>query len=605
VFLARSLGFAATKKKCVKKCHNNGVSGNYFRCTISGDIEDIPCRVLRKQAEPRRQIKDVLLTGLSVEPIGVGDYFGFEIDGTDRLFLLGDFTVTHNTVIFAHMLARERGATVAIAHRSELVTQMSLALARNGVRHRVIGPSNVAKACVALHLAEVGRSYFDPSGRCAVAGVDTLVRRDKNSDPWFAQVGLVVQDEAHHVLKDNKWGTASKMFPNARTLGVTATPVRADGKGLGASSDGIMDAMVEGPTMRELIIDGYLTEYRVFAPPVSDLDLSSVPVSAGGDYSPPKLRAAVHKSHITGDVVAHYLRVAQGKLGVTFAVDVESAGELARAYRDAGVPAEVVSAETPDLLRAQVLRRFRNREVLQLVNVDLFGEGFDLPAIEVVSMARPTQSYALYAQQFGRALRPMEGKDRAIILDHVGNVMRHGLPDRPRVWSLDRRERRSNGGPSDVIPMRVCLGCTSAYERYRLQCPHCGYRHEPAGRGSPEQVDGVLGELDPAVLARMRGEVELLDAPYSPQPGLPAIIAGANRKSHWERQMAQNNLRRAMTTWGGWQTHQGRDQPEAEARFYFKFGIDLMSAWALPRAEAETLRERIVQDLTNHGVQLS
>ena len=514
-------------------------------------------------------------------------------------------TGSGKTVIFAHMLSRERTATVAIAHRSELVTQMSLALARNAVRHRVIGPASVAKACVSLHLAEVGISYYDPSARCAVAGVDTLVRRDPASDPWFAQVSLVVQDEAHHVLRENKWGAASAMFPHARTLGVTATPVRADGKGLGRHADGIMDAMVEGPTMRALILEEYLTEYRVFAPPVSDLNLSDVPLSAGGDYSPPKLRAAVHKSHIVGDVVAHYLRVAQGKLGVTFAVDVESAGELARAYREAGVSAEVVSAETPDLLRAQVLRRFRNREVLQLVNVDLFGEGFDLPAIEVVSMARPTQSYALFVQQFGRALRPMEGKDRAIILDHVGNVMRHGLPDRPRVWSLDRRERRGSGAPSDVIPMRVCLGCTSDYERYRLQCPYCGYRHEPAGRGAPEQVDGILGELDPAVLARMRGEVELLDGPYAPTPGLPGEMQGNNRKRHWERQMAQRALREAMTTWGGWQTHLGRDQAEAEARFYFRFGIDLMSAWALPRVDAEALRERIERDLLVSNVRSS
>lgn len=217
-------------------------------------------------------------------------------------------------------------------------------------------------------------------------------------------------------------------------------------------------------------------------------------------------------------------------------------------------------------------------------------------------MARPTQSYALYAQQFGRALRPLPGKEHAIILDHVGNVKRHGLPDKPRVWSLDRRERRASSAPNDVIPIRVCLGCTSAYERYLAACPYCGWRHEPAGRGSPALVDGILQELDPAVLARMRGEVELLDGPYVASPGLPAAAQGANRKHHWERQMAQLALRTAMSVWGGWQTHQGRSDSEGQALFFFRFGIDVMSAWALPRAEAETLRARIEHDLSTNGV---
>jgi DNA repair protein RadD len=511
-------------------------------------------------------------------------------------------TGSGKTVLFSHALAREPGATVAIAHRQELVTQMSLALARNGVRHRVIGPDSVARNCVSLHMSELGRGFFDPSARCAVAGVDTLVRRDPKADPWFAQVSLVVQDEAHHVLKGNKWGAADAMFPNARTLGVTATPVRADGKGLGAHADGIMDTMVVGPDMRDLINAGFLTDYRIFAPRTTDLDLTQVPLSAGGDYSPVKLRKAVHKSHIVGDVVDHYLRIARGKMGVTFAVDVEAAGELCAAYRAAGIPAEVVTADTPDLLRASVLRRFRAREVLQLVNVDLFGEGFDLPAIEVVSMARPTQSYALYSQQFGRALRLLEGKERALIIDHVGNVKRHGLPDTPREWSLDRRSTRSNGGPNDTIPIRICLGCTSAYEAYRKACPHCGLEHVPAGRSSPEMVDGVLSEMDPMVLAHMRGEVVRADEGPRIPMGAALPIAIRLRNLHHERGMEQVALRAAMATWGGWQTHQGRSVDEGQARFFYRYGVDVLSAWKLNAADARKLRETIERDLATNGV---
>jgi DNA repair protein RadD len=577
VFVARSLGLAAYKSPVSKTCTNNGVAGTYWHASISGDLDMVPCLIARKQARPRRQIKNVLVTGIRVEPLGPGEYFGFEIDG-DRLFLLGDFTVTHNTFVFSRIAAAVQGGVCAIAHRSELVSQISLALAREGVRHRVIGPAAVAQRCTQAHLLELGQNFVSPNAFVAVAGVDTLIRMDPK-DPWFAQVALWIQDEAHHVLKDNKWGKAAAMFPRARGLGVTATPMRADGKGLGRHADGLFDEMFVGPSMRDLIGRGYLTEYRIFAPP-SDLDLSTVPISAGGDFSPPKLADARRRSHITGDVVEHYLRIANGKLGVTFDVSVESATETAAAFQAAGIPAEVVSANTPDDVRARVLSRFRAREVLQLVNVDLFGEGFDLPAIEVVSMARPTQSYGLFAQQFGRALRPLEGKSHAIIIDHVGNALRHGLPDAPREWSLDRRERRSRSARTDVIPTRTCLNteCLAVYERVHKACPYCGHEPVPAGRAAPEQVDGDLTELDPATLAAMRGEQVRVDsAPRIPADSAP-WVKGAIEKRHWERQQAQAPLRDAIALWSGWQGHLGRPEHEQYRRFYFRYGVDVGTA---------------------------
>lgn len=504
--------------------------------------------------------------------------------------------------ILARIAAAVNMAVCAIAHRGELVSQISLALAREGVRHKVIGPTALARQCTQAHLEEMDRDYVQPNSRIAVAGVDTLVKMDA-SDPWFSQVGLWIQDEAHHVLVDNKWGKAAAMFPNARGLGVTATPVRADGKGLGRHADGLMDEMFIGPTMRELINDGFLTDYRIFAPP-SDLDLSQVGTSESGDYSPRQLSAARQKSHITGDVVQHYLRIAPGKLGVTFDVDVESATQTAAAFRAAGIPAEIVSGKTPAALRSQVLRRFRNREVLQLVNVDLFGEGFDLPAIEVVSMARPTQSYALFAQQFGRSLRRLDGKSHAIIIDHVGNTLRHGLPDSPRVWSLDRRERRSRSTPSDVIPTRVCLNaqCMGVYERVLSACPYCGHIAIPAGRSTPEQVDGDLFELDAGVLARMRGEVSRIDgAPAFPR-GAADEVVGAIKRNHWERQQGQQRLRATIALWSGWQRTLGRQDPESYRRFYFRYGIDVASAQALGLNDSDALAARIQNDLNLNNV---
>lgn len=300
------------------------------------------------------------------------------------------------TVLFASIIAENQGPSVAIAHRQELTSQISLALARNGVRHRVIGQKALIRDIVNMHMSEVGRDYTNMYAPVAVAGVDTLLNHDPK-DMWLKQVTLVVQDEGHHVLTDNKWGQAMAMFPNARGLFPTATPKRADRKGLGRHADGLVDAMVVGPSMRELIDMGFLTDYRIFAPPC-DVDISHVAVSEStGDYNQVQLRNTMHESKsIVGDVVSHYIKIANGKLGVTFAVDVEEATKIATAFRLAGVPAEVVSAKTPTSLRQNILKRFKAREVLQLVNVDLFGEGFDLPAIEVVSMARPTMSFSLF-----------------------------------------------------------------------------------------------------------------------------------------------------------------------------------------------------------------
>jgi len=417
-------------------------------------------------------------------------------------------TGSGKTVIFGNIIDEHQGASCAIAHRQELVGQISMSLARYGAYHKIIGPTKVIRNIIAEQHRELGQSFYDPNASHAVAGVDTLIRRTSQLSHWMQQVTLTVVDEAHHVLRKNKWGSAVDLFPNARLLGVTATPSRADGMGLGRHADGVFDHMIEGPSMRELIDRGYLTDYRIFAPP-SDLDLTDVTISdKTGEYNSKKLKKAVQQSHLVGDVVEHYLRIAPGKQGVTFATDVETATEIAAKFNAAGVPAEVVSAKTPDAIRNEVIRRFRDGQLKQLVNVDLFGEGFDLPAIEVVSMARPTQSYGLYVQQFGRALRLMDGKLVAIIIDHAGNVIRHGLPDRERIWSLDARERRPKlKDPDDEIPLRYCPSCTQPYERILVACPYCGHHPVPVGRDKPEYVDGDLAEMSPELLAEMRGEI--------------------------------------------------------------------------------------------------
>lgn len=412
---------------------------------------------------------------------------------------------------------------------------------------------------------------------------------------------LVVHN-CHHLLRANKWGRAIELFPNAKGLGVTATPTRADGAGLGRHADGVFDHMVEGPGMRWLIDQGYLTDYRIFAPP-SDLIMDDGDVGSTGDYSAPKMRAKAQKSHIIGDVVTHYLRIAPGKRGVTFATDVETATEMAARFNAAGVPAAVVHAKSKN--RDQIVRDFRAGKYMMLVNVDIFGEGFDLPAIDVVIMARPTMSYSLYAQQFGRALRIMDGKLVAIIIDHVGNVMRHGLPDRHREWTLDRREKRSKGRDPDVLPTRTCQECLAVYEAIYVACPYCHHVNEPAGRSRPEQVDGDLLELDPATLAAMRGEIARIDESHldlkrrMEHAGAPRQAINGAVANHRDRQDAQHKLRDTIALWAGYQRQAGRPDSESYRRFYFRYGVDVATAQTLGRRDAEDLCQKIANDLFN------
>lgn len=512
------------------------------------------------------------------------------------------------TVVFSRILAEHPGRCVAIAHRQELVGQMSVTLAKMGVEHSIMAPTSVIKWIVTRHIAKTGRSYYSADSRCTVAGVGTLrsrVKAGKIPQRWLDETTLWVCDEGHHLLVKNEWGKAMAVFPNARGLGVTATPRRADGRGLGRDADGVYDRMIVGPTGRELISQGYLTDYRIFAPP-NDIDLGPVEISSStGDYNPKQLKLQIRKSRIVGDVVVHYQRLAPGKIGVVFASDVETATDMANSFRQAGVPAEVVTAKTPDPIRASVLDRLEKGVLKVVVNVDLFGEGFDLPAIEVVILARPTESYALHAQQFGRGLRIMEGKERAIIIDHVGNVQRHGLPDAPQQWTLDRRERRVRGQRDpDLIPVRTCPSCLSVFEGTHKVCPFCQTEIMPTSRSAPEFVDGDLTELSPEVLARMRREADkVLDEPANSvwervmnATGNRDAARGAAKK-HVEKQDAQRSLRDKISLWAGWQDAFGRPRFESYRRFFWKFGVDVLSAQALNRADSEVLREKIETDI--------
>jgi superfamily II DNA or RNA helicase len=504
-------------------------------------------------------------------------------------------TGSGKTVLFAHVVKEEPGASIVLAHRAELVAQMSLALAREGIRHRVIGPTNLIRLCAGAHVAELGKSFYDAGSKTGVASVQSVLSY-KDTSNWFNLVRLWVHDEAHHLLADNMFGKAVSRLPNARGLGVTATLGRLDGKGLGRHCDGVFDTAVFGPTPRELINLGYLSQYKMYCPP-SNIHLEAVRIAASGEFNADELKVETRRSTVLGDVVAHYIKYALGKSGLTFADCVANAEIIAENFKAAGVSAEVLTAKTPDAYRANVIRRFKNKQLYQIISVALIDEGFDCPGIEVVSDAAATQSFNRFAQRFGRGLRIMEGKTHMIYLDHVGNTLRLGLPDAPRLWTLNRRHKKVAQDKSDVIPIRICTNpeCVQPYLRTLKMCPYCGNHPVSVGRKSIEQVDGDLIELDADTLAVMLGAIDKVNGgviiPYHASP----IVEGAIRKNHRERQAAQAVLRKTMVRWAGAQGD--RDISELYRLFYFKFGVDTLTAQTLGAREAGELDDKIARNL--------
>lgn len=548
-------------------------------------------------------------------------------------------TGTGKTVLFSHVIKNENLGSAVIAHRNSLVVQISRSLNRNEVPHRLIAQPSVIREACKIHIKETGKSSYDPSAKCGVSSLKTLLSRSHSLQNWVRQVGLWVTDEAHHLLKENQWGKGVDLFKNARGLGVTATPCRADGRGLGSNNHGVFDDMVVGATQRDMTLQGWLVEPELYAPP-SDVDYSSISVNKSGDYSKNKLRAVEVKSQIVGDVVQHYLRLAKNKLGVTFASNIETATEITADFNKHGVPARLVHANTPEIERFEIERLFKNREILQMVNVDLFGEGYDLPELEVVSFARKTDSFSLFVQQCGRVLRPSyhpmmpldtveqrldaiaaSHKPRGIIIDHVGNIRRHGRPRYCDVtgelftdlclanWSLDPRERRSKRDP-DLIPSTICVNCTGEYPGVKRECPYCGFESEPANRSAPEHVDGDLELLTPEALAKIVGVVEAAKkSPLQVQQeylhyGFGPVIAKSQAIRQHRLLGVHIDLGKAIDMWGGWQEFKGRTYSESYRLFYYRFGIDILSARGLNEKQAKQLNSDLRAYLNSQGVQV-
>ena len=545
------------------------------------------------------------------------------------------------TVMLADIVHRHVGASCLIVHRSELVGQISLTLARLGIRHDVIAAAATRKAIARAHIEELGTCYYQPGARCAVASVDTLIRAE-GLTAWAKQVTLWICDEGHHLARDwkrdeatdqmvpvpNKWGKAVEQFTHADCRGLlpTATPKRADGKGLGRHADGYADVMVEGPSMRWLIDQGFLCDYRVYCPKASREMPSVGAPGSSGDFSQAQLAEWAHDpdNPIVGDLAAQYGVHGEGGTFISFCTDIDTATKTAEAHRARGVTAEVVTGNTKDHIRRDIFRRFGRGEVLQLCVVDIVSEGTDLPACRGASFGRPSESLALVMQQIGRTLRPLYApgydlstqagrlaaiaaspKPYAILIDHVQHFLKPhlGPPDKQRDWSLDRREKRAKVEP-DFLPNKVCPECVRPYSAEHRACPHCEVETLPKVRTSPEAVEGDLYLLDPAVLAALRGDVAAVDMTAEEKRAqliadrCPTIGIERNVRLHGDRQAAQEMLRGAMARWGGAQLAAGLDDVQMQRRFWHIFGVDVLSARALGQADAWVLAERVDSAVT-------
>jgi superfamily II DNA or RNA helicase len=381
--------------------------------------------------------------------------------------LLVSPTGSGKTVIFSYIaagMAKNNKRILIVAHRRELLKQISGALKKVGVSHAVLS----------------GGTPGIPIANVVVASVFTLVRRMKAMKPF----DLIIGDEAHHFTPDSSWGKVVAGFPSARVLGVTATPERLDGKGMGQ----MFDDMVMGPTVAELTAQGFLSHAVVYAP--SAPDLGSVGTRMG-DYVSKQLEDAMDKPIITGSAVKHYGKHADGKKAIAFCVSVKHAKDVAEDFRNAGYAASHIDGGMDDTERDAVLKAFEQDRVQILTSCDLVSEGFDLPSVEVAILLRPTKSLGLFLQQCGRAIRPHPDKERTIILDHAGNTARHGFIDDERDWSLADGFVANRGKNAEkVVSVRTCTACFAVHKPTPT-CPMCGHAYPVMAR-KVKHVDGDL-----------------------------------------------------------------------------------------------------------------
>lgn len=355
---------------------------------------------------------------------------------------------------------------IFMVHRQELIEQTSATFTAMGIRHGLIA-------------AGAAKEYDLP---VQIASVQTLIHR-------LSQVqapDLLICDECHHIVA-NTYRKIVDQFSSSYVLGVTATPERIGGQGLGE----IFQSLVLGPSAADLIAVGNLTPYDYYAPPTK-FDPAAAHVRFG-EYVKNDLLSQMDDADVIGDIVKNYKNLADGKRAICYCINRAHSEHVAASFRAAGIPAMHIDGETHKAVRARAIEDFRTGRLQILCNAELLGEGFDVPAMEAVILARPTASLTLYIQQSMRPLRPDPNnpEKRAVIIDHVGNVFRHGMPDEEREWSLETKKRKPR-----ATAIKVCPACYTAVPSTARMCP-CGhvFAAAPEERKITE-TDGTLMKIE-------------------------------------------------------------------------------------------------------------
>lgn len=322
-----------------------------------------------------------------------------------------------------------------------------------------------------------------------IASKDTHHVRRRNRS--FIKADLVIVDEAH-LSTTKTWHLDHYMETDARIIGLTATPARKNGKGLGE----FFDLIIPAPSIKQLTNMKLLADAKYYAPaPIDYLDLGSVPKRAG-DYAPTELGKRMQNPRYVGDLVLHWQKFAQGRPTLIFCVDVKASKMTRDKFEEAGIACGHLDGKTPKEEREETLAKFRSGELQILTNCQLFCYGLDIPEISCVVMARPTLSITMHLQMLGRGLRTAPGKDHLLVLDHAGNIHTHGFADEKRKWTL-----QNGGEPLEMTYSNVkeiqkitCAACAHIYHP-QPECPNCGHRYEIQGR-DVRWVHGILEPID-------------------------------------------------------------------------------------------------------------
>jgi DNA repair protein RadD len=476
--------------------------------------------------------------------------------GVHRVLLVAP-TGSGKTVIAAAIMknaASQDRRVLFLDHRRELTKQASRKLHDFGVDHGIVQAGFPAR----------------PGERVQVASIQTLhARAVQSRSIELPPADLVVVDEAHH-SRAATYQRLLAVYPNALILGLTATPCRGDGRGLG----NIFELLIECPSVTELIAGQYLVGAQVYAPVRPDL--AGVHIRRG-DYVESELAARMNTAQLVGDVVEHWCRLGERRPTVVFAVDVAHSVHLRNEFRRADVLAEHLDGSTPIEERDRILAQLADGTIEVVTNCSVLCEGWDQPSVSCLVLARPTKSLGLYRQMVGRCLRPAPGKTEALILDHAGATFEHGFVEDPIGWTLFEDHRVENKahkarGTRHAPSLTTCPECSAV--RFEGQpCPVCNWR--PAPKAKPVEVaEGELGWV--ARNRQTKADSFSFEDKQRFHRELTWIASHRNYKAGWIAHKYREKF-------GAWPTHSVEPIPPSAATIRWVQSRQIAYAKSLPR----------------------